>query len=89
MPVLAGAGREQRDELVSEVEERAAVRALDRTDVEQPRIERDRGLDVIDLERHVVDADHARETSVLSHTATVGAARAEFQATLVLGPKPM
>ena len=34
--VLAGTGREQRDELVAEVEERAAVGALDVADVEEP-----------------------------------------------------
>ena len=41
VPILAGAGREQRDELIAEVEERAAVRALHAPELEQPAVERD------------------------------------------------
>src|SRR4051812_47631173 len=60
VPVLPGAGREQRDELVAEVDERAPVRALDVPDVEQPAVESDRALDVFDLQRDMVDPDRTR-----------------------------
>ena len=61
VPVLAGAGREERDELVAEVEKGAAVGALDAAELEQTGVEGDRGLDVVDLERDVVDADGTGE----------------------------
>jgi hypothetical protein len=67
VPVLADAGLEHRDELVAEVEERAAVHARHGADVEQPAVERDRAIDVVDLERHVVDAHRSRAVSVRVH----------------------
>jgi hypothetical protein len=54
VPVLAGAGREERDELIAQVEEGAAVGALDAAELEQPAVERDHAVDIVDLERDVV-----------------------------------
>ena len=52
----------KRDELVAELDERAAVRPLHVPDVEQPAVEGQRALDVVHLQRHVVDADRSRSS---------------------------
>ena len=85
VPVLAGAGREQRDELIAQVEEGATVRALHAPELEQPAVERDRAVHIVDLERNVVDAHRARAVSIRSHGTTVGVARSEFPG--AIGPR--
>ena len=79
MPVFAGAGREQRDELIPEVDERAAVRALDaagwRTAGHRTRSRAQRGRPPA----HVVDAHRGvRRFPFVSMAATVRAARSRF-----------
>ena len=50
----------QRDELIADIDERRVVRATAKLDVEQSAVELERAIDVVDLERDVVDSDEPR-----------------------------
>ena len=75
-PVPRRRREEERDELVAEVEKGTTVGALDRADVEATGVERDRGFDVVDLERDVVDADGTGELRAHAATGSGGRGRA-------------
>ena len=63
VPVLVlrlGPARGQGDELIAHVDERHARAAPAQRELEQPPVERERLVDVADLERDVVDADQTR-----------------------------
>jgi hypothetical protein len=55
----AGLRLHQRDELVADVDERGAPLAAAQRQVEELPVELERGVDVADLERDVVDPDEA------------------------------
>ena len=55
-----GAAFHQRDELVADLDERGAVHPAAQRDLEDLLVERERLVDVVDLERDVVDPDEAR-----------------------------
>jgi hypothetical protein len=46
----------ERDELVAELDEGRVAVALDPSELEEPAVELDRGVDVADLQRDMVDA---------------------------------
>ena len=50
----------QRDELVAHVDERRAGHAAAQLELEEAAVERQRGVEIADLERHVVHADQPR-----------------------------
>jgi hypothetical protein len=51
----ARAALHERKELITDVDEDSAVRATSQRELEEPSVERERLLDVADLECHVVD----------------------------------
>ena len=59
----------ERDELVAHVDERRARHAAAQLEREQAPVERQRGVDIGDLERHVV---HADQPGPLLHAANLG-----------------
>jgi hypothetical protein len=61
------------EELVAHLDERHPRLALHRAELEDPRVERERLVEVADLERDVVDAD---EPCTLAHVLDVRLARA-------------
>ena len=62
----------QRDELVAHVDEGRAWNPSAQFEREQPRIELERGLEVADLESHVVDSDQTRRALHAAKASTGG-----------------
>jgi hypothetical protein len=85
VPVLPGAGLEQGDELVAEVDERAAVHAVHVPDREQPAVEGQCAIEVVHFERDVVDADRSRSRGLRVHDTTLGEDGSQFRR--AIGPR--